>query len=90
MTDNKKRQETVDFVDYFNAGTSILVKKGNPETSTIWSCSAPIITGSFTTTAGTSPSVPMATPGSSPRNGSTPTDNPGRLTTGTPHPTTAA
>ncbi len=31
MTDNKKRQETVDFVDYFNAGTSILVKKGNPE-----------------------------------------------------------
>jgi len=31
MTDNKKRQDTVDFVDYFNAGTSILVKKGNPE-----------------------------------------------------------
>jgi polar amino acid transport system substrate-binding protein len=30
MSDNKKRQATVDFVDYFSAGTSILVKKGNP------------------------------------------------------------
>jgi polar amino acid transport system substrate-binding protein len=30
MSDNKKRQATVDFVDYFNAGTSIIVKKGNP------------------------------------------------------------
>jgi polar amino acid transport system substrate-binding protein len=32
MSDNKKRQATgVDFVDYFNAGTSILVAKGNPQ-----------------------------------------------------------
>ncbi|WP_377269431.1 ABC transporter substrate-binding protein [Peterkaempfera sp. SMS 1(5)a] len=32
MTDNKDRQgKGVDFVDYFKAGTSILVKKGNPE-----------------------------------------------------------
>ncbi|MCD0482895.1 ABC transporter substrate-binding protein [Streptacidiphilus sp. ASG 303] len=32
ITDNKERQgKGVDFVDYFSAGTSILVKKGNPE-----------------------------------------------------------
>jgi polar amino acid transport system substrate-binding protein len=31
MTDNKTRQATVDFVDYFTAGTSILVQKGNPQ-----------------------------------------------------------
>ena len=32
MTDNKERQgKGVDFIDYFSAGTSILVKKGNPE-----------------------------------------------------------
>jgi polar amino acid transport system substrate-binding protein len=31
MSDNKKRQAQIDFVDYFTAGTSILVKKGNPE-----------------------------------------------------------
>jgi len=31
FTDNKERQKKVDFVDYFSAGTSILVKKGNPE-----------------------------------------------------------
>jgi polar amino acid transport system substrate-binding protein len=31
MSDNKKRQASIDFVDYFTAGTSILVKKGNPE-----------------------------------------------------------
>jgi polar amino acid transport system substrate-binding protein len=31
MSDTKKRQPQLDFVDYFNAGTSILVKKGNPE-----------------------------------------------------------
>lgn len=31
MSDNKKRQATIDFVDYFNAGTSILVGKGNPK-----------------------------------------------------------
>lgn len=31
MSDNQKRQAELDFVDYFNAGTSILVKKGNPE-----------------------------------------------------------
>jgi polar amino acid transport system substrate-binding protein len=31
MSDTKKRQAELDFVDYFNAGTSILVKKGNPE-----------------------------------------------------------
>jgi polar amino acid transport system substrate-binding protein len=30
MSDNKKRQAEIDFVDYFSAGTSILVKKGNP------------------------------------------------------------
>jgi polar amino acid transport system substrate-binding protein len=31
MSDNKKRQKEIDFVDYFNAGTSIVVKKGNPQ-----------------------------------------------------------
>jgi len=31
MSDNKKRQASIDFVDYFTAGTSIMVKKGNPE-----------------------------------------------------------
>ncbi|MFW6693874.1 ABC transporter substrate-binding protein [Streptomyces sp. MAR4 CNX-425] len=31
MTDNKERQAEVDFVDYFSAGVSILVQKGNPE-----------------------------------------------------------
>jgi polar amino acid transport system substrate-binding protein len=31
MSDTKKRQAEIDFVDYFTAGTSILVKKGNPE-----------------------------------------------------------
>ncbi len=31
MSDNKKRQAEIDFVDYFTAGTSIMVKKGNPE-----------------------------------------------------------
>ena len=30
MSDTKKRQAEIDFVDYFTAGTSILVKKGNP------------------------------------------------------------
>jgi polar amino acid transport system substrate-binding protein len=30
MSDTKERQKSIDFVDYFNAGTSILVKKGNP------------------------------------------------------------
>jgi polar amino acid transport system substrate-binding protein len=31
MTDNKTRQAKVDFVDYFTAGTGILVGKGNPK-----------------------------------------------------------
>jgi polar amino acid transport system substrate-binding protein len=31
MTDNTTRQKTVDFVDYFTAGTAILVQKGNPK-----------------------------------------------------------
>jgi polar amino acid transport system substrate-binding protein len=31
MSDNKKRQKSVDFVDYFIVGTSIIVKKGNPQ-----------------------------------------------------------
>jgi polar amino acid transport system substrate-binding protein len=31
MSDTPERQKEVDFIDYFNAGTSILVKKGNPE-----------------------------------------------------------
>lgn len=31
MTDNVERQKEVDFVDYFSAGSSILVEKGNPE-----------------------------------------------------------
>ena len=31
MTDNPERQKEVDFVDYFLAGSSVLVKKGNPE-----------------------------------------------------------
>ena len=31
MSDTPERQKQVDFIDYFTAGTSILVKKGNPE-----------------------------------------------------------
>jgi polar amino acid transport system substrate-binding protein len=31
MSDTPKRQATLDFVDYFTAGTSILVRKGNPD-----------------------------------------------------------
>ena len=31
MSDNADRQKEVDFVDYFTVGTSIIVKKGNPE-----------------------------------------------------------
>lgn len=31
MSDNKKRQASIDFVDYFIVGTSIIVKKGNPQ-----------------------------------------------------------
>ena len=31
MSDNKDRQKSIDFVDYFTVGTSILVKKGNPQ-----------------------------------------------------------
>jgi len=31
MSDNKKRQAEIDFVDYFTVGTSIIVKKGNPK-----------------------------------------------------------
>lgn len=31
LSDTKERQAKIDFVDYFTAGTSILVKKGNPE-----------------------------------------------------------
>lgn len=30
FTDNKEREQTVDFVDYYQAGTSIAVKQGNP------------------------------------------------------------
>ena len=30
MTDTPERQQTVDFIDYFSAGTSILVQRGNP------------------------------------------------------------
>jgi len=31
MSDTKKRQASIDFVDYFIVGTSIIVKKGNPQ-----------------------------------------------------------
>lgn len=31
FTDNKKREQAVDFVTYFSAGTSLMVKKGNPD-----------------------------------------------------------
>ena len=31
MSDTPERQKEIDFIDYFKAGTSILVKKGNPE-----------------------------------------------------------
>ncbi len=34
MTDNKDREGTLDFVDYYQAGTSFVVKKGNPENLT--------------------------------------------------------
>ncbi|MBV9539160.1 MAG: ABC transporter substrate-binding protein [Acidisphaera sp.] len=31
MNDTKQREQTVDFVDYYNAGITMLVQKGNPE-----------------------------------------------------------
>lgn len=31
MTDNKERRAAADFVDYFSAGTSIIVQRGNPQ-----------------------------------------------------------
>lgn len=31
MSDTKERQQEIDFIDYFTVGTSILVRKGNPE-----------------------------------------------------------
>jgi polar amino acid transport system substrate-binding protein len=31
MSDTPERQKSIDFVDYFTAGTSILVKRGNPD-----------------------------------------------------------
>jgi polar amino acid transport system substrate-binding protein len=31
MSDTPERQKQIDFIDYFKAGTSILVKKGNPQ-----------------------------------------------------------
>ena len=31
FTDNKEREKTVDFVTYFTAGTSLMVKTGNPD-----------------------------------------------------------
>jgi polar amino acid transport system substrate-binding protein len=31
FTDNKEREKTVDFVTYFTAGSSLMVKSGNPE-----------------------------------------------------------
>jgi polar amino acid transport system substrate-binding protein len=31
FTDNKQREQTVDFVTYFSAGSSLIVKTGNPE-----------------------------------------------------------
>ena len=31
MSDTAERQKSVDFIDYFTVGTSIIVKKGNPE-----------------------------------------------------------
>ena len=31
MNDNATRQEAIDFVNYFNSGIAILVKKGNPD-----------------------------------------------------------
>jgi polar amino acid transport system substrate-binding protein len=34
MSDTAERERTVDFVTYFSAGTSILVKRGNPEAIT--------------------------------------------------------
>ena len=34
FTDNKKREATVDFVDYFNAGESLMVLAGNPKAVT--------------------------------------------------------
>jgi len=30
MTDTTKREKVIDFVDYFSAGTSLLVQRGNP------------------------------------------------------------
>lgn len=34
LSDTPERQKLIDFVDYFTAGTSILVRKGNPENIT--------------------------------------------------------
>ncbi|MEU1419010.1 ABC transporter substrate-binding protein [Kitasatospora sp. NPDC005751] len=31
LTDNKEREQTVDMVTYFNAGSAVAVKKGNPD-----------------------------------------------------------
>jgi len=31
MSDTAERQKQIDFVDYFNAGSGVMVKKGNPE-----------------------------------------------------------
>jgi polar amino acid transport system substrate-binding protein len=31
MNDTKSREQTIDFVDYYNAGITMLVQKGNPE-----------------------------------------------------------
>lgn len=31
MNDNSTRQQKIDFIDYFNSGFSIMVKKGNPQ-----------------------------------------------------------
>lgn len=31
MNDTKTREKTIDFVDYFNAGIGVLVRKGNPD-----------------------------------------------------------
>jgi polar amino acid transport system substrate-binding protein len=35
MTDNKDREKTVDFVDYFSAGTSFMIKKGGKTVNTV-------------------------------------------------------
>ncbi|GAB3686457.1 ABC transporter substrate-binding protein [Angustibacter aerolatus] len=53
ITDTAERQKTVDFVDYFTAGTSVLVQRGNPANVTGLAalCGRSVAVGTGTTQA---------------------------------------